>query len=200
MTLFDDLYRVNNKDLSKTVNVLNDAFAEESMWKDVFNDEGKNRALTEVMVRFCLKYGNVMATSENIEGVMALAPYDKPMTVWRIIRSGAFLLSLKISNEAKMMEILTSSVEEAKKSLALPPYIHLLIMGVSKQYQGKGYGGQLLTALLEKAEAEKKPVYLETQKEANVSLYEKYGFSVRGKVILPEPLNLPMWLMFRDSK
>ena len=27
---------------------------------------------------------------------------------------------------------------------------------------------------------------------------EKYGFSVKKKIILPEPLNVPMWLMLRD--
>ena len=54
------------------------------------------------------------------------------------------------------------------------------------------YGGKLLRTVIEKAETERKPIYLETQKEANVSLYEKYGFSVKKKVILPEPLNLPM--------
>ena len=199
MLLINDLYKIQKKDLKNAVNVLNNAFSEDSMWKEVFNDEDKNRALTEVMVRFCLKYGNVLATSENIEGVMALAPYDKAMTAWRIIRSGAFLLSMKISKEAKIMEVLTNAVEEAKKSLNLGPYIHLLIMGVSKEFQGKGFGGKLLRAVIEKAEIERVPIYLETQKEANVSLYEKYGFSVKKKIILPEPLNLPMWLMVRNS-
>ena len=199
MTLFDNLHMIQKKELKNAVNVLTDAFAEESMWKEIFNDEEKNCALTEVLVRFCLKYGNVVATSNNIEGVMALVPYDKAMTVWRIIRSGAFLLSMKISKEAKMLEILTNTVEEAKKGLNLGPYIHLLIMGVAQEFQGKGFGGKLLRAIIEKAETERKPIYLETQKEENVNLYEKYGFSVKKKIILPEPLNLPMWLMIRNS-
>jgi GNAT superfamily N-acetyltransferase len=199
MALFDNLYKIPKKDLQKAVSVLTDAFSEESMWKEVFNDEDKNRALTEVMIRFCLKYGNVVGTSENIEGVMALAPYDKTMTAWRIIRSGAFLISLKISKEAKMLEVLTNAVEEAKKGLNLGSYIHLLIMGVSQEFQGKGLGGQLLRAVIEKSESENKPIYLETQKEENVNLYKKFGFSVKNKIILPEPLNLPMWLMVRNS-
>ena len=76
MTLFDDLYEIQKKDLQKAVNVLTNAFSEDSMWKEVFNDEDKNRVLTEVMVRFCLKYGNVVSTSENIEGVMSIAPHN----------------------------------------------------------------------------------------------------------------------------
>jgi len=200
MTLFDNLYKIRKKDLKNAVNVLTNAFSEDSMWKEVFKDEDKNRVLTEVMVRFCLKYGNVVSTSENIEGVMAIAPYDKDMTTWRIIRCGAFFLSMQIAGEAKIMQVLTRAVEEAKKSLNLGPYIHLLIMGVSQEFQGKGFGGQLLRAVIEKAETEKMPLYLETQKEANVSLYEKFGFSVKKKIILPEPLNLPMWLMVREPK
>ena len=196
--MFDNLYKTQKKDLQNAVNVLTDAFSEESMWKEVFKNEEKNRALTEVMVRFCFKYGNVVSTSENIEGVMAIAPYDKDMTTWRIIRCGAFFLSMQIAREAKIMQVLTKAVEEAKKSLNLGPYIHLLIMGVSQEFQGKGFGGQLLRAVIEKAEIENLPIYLETQKEANVSLYEKYGFSVKKKVILPDPLNLPMWLMIQS--
>ncbi|GAG94704.1 unnamed protein product, partial [marine sediment metagenome] len=186
--------------LKNAVNVLDNAFSEDSMWKEVFTDEDKNRVLTEVMVRFCLKYGNVYSTSDNLEGVMAIAPHDKEMNLFRIIRSGAFSLSIKISSESKIMKVLSNTVEEAKNSLNLGPHIHLLIMGVSQEFQGKGFGGKLLRALIEKAETERKPIYLETQKEENVRLYEKYGFSVEKKVILPEPLNLPMWLMVRDIK
>ena len=200
MTLISELFKIQKRDLKNSVDVLTDAFSKESMWKEVFTDEEKNRILTEVMVRFCLKYGSVYATSENFEGIMALAPHDKEMTTWTIVRSGAFFLSMKIADEAKKMEVLNSAVEEAKKSLNLGSHIHLLMMGVSQEFQGKGFGGKLLRALIEKAEAEKKSIYLETQKENNVKLYEKYGFSVKKKIILPEPLNLPMWLMVRQVK
>jgi ribosomal protein S18 acetylase RimI-like enzyme len=200
MSLIGDLYKIQKKDLNNSVNVLNDAFSEDSMWKEVFDDEDKNRVLTEVMVRFCLKYGNVFATSDNLEGVMASTPHDKDMTALRIIRSGAFFLSMKIASESKKMKVLSNAIEEAKKSLDLGPYIHLLIMGVSHEFQGKGFGGKLLRAVIEKAETERKPIYLETQKEENINFYEKYGFSVKKKIILPEPLNLPMWLMVRDVK
>ena len=200
MALFDDLYKIQKKDLKNAVSVLDNAFSEDSIWKEVFSDEDKNRILTEVMVRFCLKYGNVLSTSDNLEGVMAITPHDKEMTLWSLVRSGAFFLSLKIASEAKVMKVLTNAVQEAKRDLDLGPHIHLLIMGVSQEFQGKGFGGKLLRALIEKAGTERTPIYLETQKEENISLYEKYGFSVKKKVILPEPLNLPMWLMLRDVK
>ena len=58
----------------------------------------------------------------------------------------------------------------------------------------------MLRAIVEKAEMERKPMYLETQNEKNVSLYEKYGFHTVKKIDLPDPLNLPMFLMLRDAK
>lgn len=199
MVSLDSLHRIRKRDLQNAVDVLSDAFSDDSQWKEVFKSEEKNRTLTEVLVRFCLKYGSVVSTSENMEGVMALAPYDKDMTTWRIIRCGAFFLSMRIAREAKLMQVLTKAVEDAKSSLGLGPHIHLLMMGVSREFQGKGFGGQLLRALIEDAERQELPIYLETQKESNVSLYERFGFSVAKRVVLPEPLNLPMWLMVRDS-
>ena len=198
MTLINDLYKIQKKNLKKAVNVITSAFSKESMWKEVFSDEEKNRILTEVMVRFCLKYGNVFATSNRFEGVMAIAPHDKEMSAWTLLRSGALFLSMKISNEAEKMKILSDAVEEAKKSLNLQKYIHLLIMGVSLDCHGKGFGGKMIKALIEKSEIQNIPIYLETQKEENVSLYEKYGFFMKKKIVLPDPLNLPMWLMIRD--
>jgi len=198
MVSLDDLYGLRVSDLQTAVDVLDDAFSDDSQWKEVFKNEEKNRIVTEIMVRFCLKYGRVVSTSEDMEGVMALAPHNKDMTTWRIIRCGAFFLSMRIAREGKMMQVLTQAVEEAKKDLDLGPHIHLLIMGVSRAFQGRGFGGQLLRAVIEEAESQGLPIYLETQKEANVSLYERFGFAVRRQVTLPEPLNLPMWLMVRD--
>ena len=38
-------------------------------------------------------------------------------------------------------------------------------MGVSQEFQGKGFGGKLIRAVIEKAETERKTIYLETKKE-----------------------------------
>jgi ribosomal protein S18 acetylase RimI-like enzyme len=200
MISYDDLYKINKQNLQDAVTVLDNAFSKDSIWKEVFDNEEKNRILTEVMVRFCLTYGTVVSTSENLEGVMAIAPYGKDMNMVSIIRSGAFLLSMKIGNESKKFKVLSDAVEKAKKTLNFDPYIHLLIMGVSQEYQGKGLGGTLVRALIEKSESDNKPIYLETQKEENVNFYEKYGFEVKKKIMLPEPFNLPMWLMLREVK
>ena len=105
MSSFNDLYGIQKQNLQDAVTVLSNAFSEDSMWKEVFDDEEKNRILTEVMVRYCLTYGNVVSTSDKLEGIMAIAPYGKDMTFFRIIRSGAFFLSMKIGSESKKFKI-----------------------------------------------------------------------------------------------
>ncbi len=199
MSLISELYKIQKKDIKKAANVLANAFSEDPMWKKVFKEEDKYRVISEVMVKFSMKYGNVFSTSDNLEGVMAIMPHDIDMTVWRIIRSGGFFNSMKLVKLRKEMEQTAKIIEEEKKNLNIGPYIYLLIIGVSLDFQGKGFGGILLRAIVEKAEIERKPIYLETQTESNVKLYEKYGFHVHKEIILPV-LNLPMWLMVRDAK
>jgi ribosomal protein S18 acetylase RimI-like enzyme len=200
MSLISDLYKLKKKDIKKAADVLVSAYTEDPMLKIILKEEDKRRVQFEVMLRFCVKYGNVFSPSDNLEGVMAIAPHDKDMTVWRTFRSGGFFIGMKIASIAKMMKESTKLIEEAKKNLNLGhPYIYLFIIGVPQELQGKSFGGKLLRAIVEKAEIERTPMYLETQNEKNVSLYEKYEFHVVDKVNLPDPVNLPMWLMIRDA-
>jgi ribosomal protein S18 acetylase RimI-like enzyme len=76
-------------------------------------------------------------------------------------------------------------------------FIYLQIIGVAPRHQGKGFGGRLLRAIIAESEQEGRPLYLETETEENVRLYERFGFRVIRKLILPG-LELPMWEMARE--
>jgi GNAT superfamily N-acetyltransferase len=199
MTLFDGLYSVQKKELQNAVDVLTNAFSGDVMWQRTFNDENKTRAVMETMARFCLKYGHVRATSGNMEGVMTLSSSEKGISFTTLVLSGAILPLFLLVGEVQKALAVIGTIEEAKKSLGLGPHICLEQLGVMKTYQGKGFGGRLLRAVIEKAGNERKPVYLETQKEENVRLYEKFGFTMVKEVALPEPINLPIWLMIRNN-
>ncbi len=200
MPLISDLYKIEKKDIKKAADVLANAFSEAPMWKEVFKEEDKYSLMFEIIVRFCMKYGNFVSTSDNLEGVMGILSHDKAdMTGWRVFRSGALFLSLKLLSVFKMINETIKQMEEEKNNLSIGPYIYLAIVGVSQEFQGKGFGGKLLRTVVEKAEIERKSIYLETQIETNVTLYEKYGFHVH-KIINPPPLDLPIWLMVRDAK
>jgi ribosomal protein S18 acetylase RimI-like enzyme len=78
-------------------------------------------------------------------------------------------------------------------------YIYLMIIGVASEFQGQGFGGKLLRALIEKSERGGVPIYLETETERNVRMYERLGFRVLNQITLPL-VNLPMWEMVREPK
>jgi GNAT superfamily N-acetyltransferase len=72
-----------------------------------------------------------------------------------------------------------------------------LIVGVRPELHGNGFGSKLINSVLEKAEAEKIPVYLETETVGNVKMYEHFGFKVLQQINLPV-INVPMWEMLRE--
>jgi ribosomal protein S18 acetylase RimI-like enzyme len=185
-----DLYKLTKKDTARAADVLVDAYFEDPMMKIVFKEDKQRFIQFKVMFKFCNKYGDVFAPSDNFEGIMCILPYENAdMTVPRIILSGGFFLSLRLMKFRKVMEQSIEAIEEVKKNLDIGPYIYLFVIGVQQEFQGKGFAGKMLRALVEKAEMEEKSMYLETQNEKNVSLYEKYGFYVYKKKDLPEPMN-----------
>ena len=75
-------------------------------------------------------------------------------------------------------------------------YIYLQVIGVAPVFQGQGFAGKLLRTLIEKSEQTGISLYLETETESNVSMYEHFGFTVIKKIVLPI-IDLPMWEMTR---
>lgn len=74
MSLFDSLYPVSKKKLKEMCSVLANTFSEDPMIK-AKNMEGEEiKTMYEIPIRTSLKYGEVYATSENLEGIIAFSP------------------------------------------------------------------------------------------------------------------------------
>jgi ribosomal protein S18 acetylase RimI-like enzyme len=65
------------------------------------------------------------------------------------------------------------------------PHLHLQLLAVIPEAQGRGIGSALLRAVLERADREGVPAYLEATGERNRALYERHGFVVRGPIPVP---------------
>ena len=95
------LYNVHKRDIPKASAVLADAFHDDPLWNKLFEGEShlelKFRAFSEIPLRYCDTFGEVYATSENLEGIAAWVPgHLSSMTMWRIIRSGAIFPGMRI--------------------------------------------------------------------------------------------------------
>ena len=78
-------------------------------------------------------------------------------------------------------------------------HYYLPIIGVDPVRQGEGIGGALLRPVLERADAEGKPAYLEATTPGNRRLYERHGFAVSEIVELPDD-GPPLALMWREPQ
>ena len=147
-----------------------------------------------------MKYGEVYASSQKLEGIAALTPgkYSE-MPTWRIIRSGAVKSGLEtgIKILKKTAPIFTQFDEDRDENMKDRSFIYLMIFGVQAKFQGKGIGGRLLSLLIENSKQTGLPLYLETQTESNVELYERFGFTLIKKVTL-KAIELPIWEMIKE--
>jgi len=202
----ENLYKVQKKDVPKAGVVLADAFQHDPIWKLVFRDEARleqRGVLFESPIKFCLKYGEVYAPSKHLEGIAAWVSGDfADMTIWRMIRSGAITSGMKAMKMCTKLAwkkglILGPLEADRKTNMKERTYVYLLIIGVASEFQGQGFGGKLLRALIEESEQVGVSIYLETETEKNVRMYERLGFSLLNQITLPV-LDLPMWEMVRE--
>lgn len=195
---------LKSRDIPKAAKILKNAFKDDTLWKSVFkdipNEEKKRKAFFEMPLRQGFSYGKVITTSENLEGIGVILPNTRVRaTFWNIIRSGALKAVMTLGSDLgkKLGTVFTPMMIDQFMNMGKRSYYYISILGVDPTYQGKGYGGQILKALIEKSNEDKMPLYLETQSENNVAFYEKYGFKVLKKITLPL-VDHPMWEMVRE--
>ena len=78
------------------------------------------------------------------------------------------------------------------------PHWYLQTLSVAPEAQRSGVGTALIAPGLERADAAGMPAYLETQREANVPYYRRFGFELTRKVSLHD--SPPVWLMWREPQ
>ncbi len=193
-------YSVGKRDIPKASTVLAKAFKDAPLWSVILNDNVYSTKLAlsfQVPLLFAFKYGIIYATSEKLEGIAILLPHQfADMSFWGMIRSGAIFPSLKLGREiGSKMGALKALVDDRKQNIK-PPYYYLHLLGVDPEYQNKGYGGNLLRTMINQTDKDRIPLYLETENESIVPLYERFGFHVAKKITLPK-INIPMWEMMR---
>ena len=197
----NDLYRLQKKDAPRAAAVLADAFEPDPVWRAVLGDATPEQraAAFETPVRYGMRYGEVYAPSVSLEGVAVWVPGTlADMTIWRVVRSGAMWSGMKLGfGIAKKMGPVFHPIEvDRREHMRGKSFIYLLVIGVAPQFQGQGFAGKLVRALIDQSEQAGVPIYLETETESNVRMYEHLGFEVVKEIVLPI-IHLPMWEMTR---
>jgi len=153
----------------------------------------------EFSTRFGVLYGEVYTTSHNLEGVAVWLPSEKAdMTLRRVMRNGGLSLLPKLGEDLIQRLPALNSISSLRKRHAPFRHWYLLLLGVDPLFQGKGYAGNLLRAMLARLDEEHLPCYLETQNGKNVTIYQHYGFKVVAEVLVPGT-EIALWAMLRGK-
>ena len=134
MRQMDNLYQVRKKDVPKAGAVLADAFQHDDVWRLFLKDEAtidQKGVLFESPIRYCLKYEEVYAPSERLEGIAGWVPGDlADMTIWRLVQSGAIFSGMKA---------LSACTKLARKQARIPIYTETQTERNVRSYERLGF-------------------------------------------------------------
>ena len=198
-----DLFKIGKDQIQEAAEVFSKAFVDDPLTRWFFPDSSSRKEMSSSYFRFRIRFGvlfgEVYATSQNLEGLAVWYPSKKmDMTYWRMLRSGGMKLlkELGIGTVQRMMLIGNFTSELHHNQLNFPHW-YLAPMGVDPDYQGKGYASMLMRSMLKRLDDEILPCFLETQNENNIEIYKHYGFKIIGKTTIPNT-NLEHWSMLRE--
>jgi ribosomal protein S18 acetylase RimI-like enzyme len=152
----------------------------------------------EFLFKYGALYGEVYATP-NFEGAaLWLLPDKVHITFLGMMRVRGFQFPFKVGlkNLSRLMKC-DKFTTETHDRLVKSPHWYLFFLGVDTIHQGKGIGSSLLRPMLTRIENEGLPIYLETQDEKTVPLYEHLGFKVIEKANITS-LDVTSWAMLRE--
>jgi ribosomal protein S18 acetylase RimI-like enzyme len=145
--------------------------------------------------RAVLRHGTVEVAKHDgamVAASLVLPPGAFPMPVRGKLTTAAAVLR---SRPGRTHRFARAEHELHKQHLRGLHY-YLWFLGVDPEHQGRGFGSELLRSLTAKADSDKMPCYLETDRERNVGLYRRHGFEVLGQSVVAG-MDAQMWFMRR---
>ena len=191
--------RIGRQSVVAAAAVCEEAFRDAPLTRHFFPDVvERGRGALEMfrfMVNYTVLYGVANAPGPGIEGVACWLPHTTAtMTLWRVFRAGG-LWGLHVSGESRRRVMATDEYLLAqRRRIAQGEHLYLQVIAVKPEHQGKGMGGRMLRYVLERADADSIPCYLETFGDDHVSLYRHFGFEVAESGIIPG-MQEPVFLM-----
>ena len=185
------MLRLTLKERDAGAAVLGRAFTEYKMLRQYFEDETQRHAIAAtfglVALSVCMKYGEVYATSEKLEGVAGWLPPGKaPFGSWQVMRSVPLPVIFRFGRQgAGRMQAYGRFVDDLHRKLLTYPHWYLQIIGVDPLYQGQGFTSRLVRPMLERIDSERMPCALDTNIDKNVAIYRRFGFEVISENKVP---------------
>ncbi|KAK3318534.1 hypothetical protein B0H66DRAFT_242157 [Apodospora peruviana] len=108
---------------------------------------------------------------------------------WTLFRSGMWKLNFQLSAEGKKRyyEEILPLLHDTKAAVLGDRDAdawYLVYLGTKPNSQGRGYAKRLLEDMIQRADVENRPIYLESSALSNNAYYAKFGFEVKRDIYL----------------
>jgi len=203
----NNLFQLTPEYVKDVCKVLGDAFQDDPIMVFTYPDAEERKKKAQygfyMLYNYGIKNEFAYATSENLEGVtMWLPPGNIYISIWTMMKNGMFYTLRKVGLKMKAMKrtmAIFNYTEKRHKELVPYDHWYLQNIGVKPEEQGKGYGGHLLRTMINEVKSDGLPIYLETNTEKAMSIYQRYGFEILDHEIIPYT-DVPLWCMLRTCK
>jgi ribosomal protein S18 acetylase RimI-like enzyme len=179
------------------------AFYNDPLQKYVFPDAAERAAKSPAHFAPLLKYGMLFGEVLTTSGKPLGAAVWLPPETWEVTPERAAAAGLddlpNILGEEAAQRFFSAleAVEPFHHRDVSPAHWYVMVVGVSPEARGQGLGRTLLEPIMNRADAEGLPCYLETAQPDNVSFYEHLGFKKIQEVVEPQS-GLRLWTFRRD--
>ena len=185
------LYIIQEKDLDRLAEVAADAYKDYPLHN--WFTKGKydlkaSKLIMQISLRTMSEDAVVYADSEEINGFAVWLPFgftgSKTLPFLAnggmslILHSGPGIIGRLLTYETYAMNL--------KKEFTDNYDWYLYNLSIKKDAQGKGIASKLMRPMLQFCDDERMVVYLETNKESNVGLYQHYGFELMKEEQIPK--------------
>ena len=204
MKNFRGLYQLKHIPLKKAAEMISRAFYDDPLYSHIIPDESDREKyfpyIFKAYIWYCLQYGEVYASSSNLEGIALWVPSEFAyITPERSKECGDDVFFYRLGKKYLERLSITSHANDIHEQLITEPHTYLLTIAVDPKFQRKGFGRKLLLPMMEYLDESKLRCYLDTNKESNVSYYQNFGFKVLKQFEI-EKTGILNWSMLRDPK
>ena len=200
-----EIIKLDPRQRKKAVEVIVAAFFDYPMFDYYFPDRDRRKPVMTwylgKVLDCALSYGEVYTTPEISGVIFTLPSGHTKISQWEYIQRGflpaPFVLGLPDFVRSQKCEAYVA--DEHEKLMQNRDHFYLWGLVVDPAYKRQGVGTALLRPFVEKADAQKLPVYLETHDEKNVNYYQRMDFQLVRTSKIPNS-DVPIWCMVREPK
>ena len=201
----ESLVQIDKDNAEPAIEALVRAFRNYPLFEHFFPNKADREKISYYFLSFLvysgIKYGEVYATSSNLEGIAIWMPSNNyPVTFWKALRSVPLSRIFGIGRfGGSKMRHFNDYIDSVHQRVV--PFNHwfLQAIGIGPRFQGKGFASLLIRPMLSRIDKENLVCYLETIDEKNVAIYQHFGFEIVERSFVPET-GFTNWAMLRKTR